>query len=188
MDEAELIARSQKGDQDSFQLLMERYRADLSRTAYLTSRDSETARDIVQETLVQLWKSLPAYRPTGSFRAWMLKVLLNQSNRQYRRKRVQTVPLDEAMGLESGAESPHTVAQREEEHQMLREALAGLSNDHREVLILRYFSELTVPEIAQTLSCRQGTVKSRLSRAQEQLRDALTAGAMKPIDLREAQS
>ena len=188
MDEAELIARSQKGDQQSFHALMERYRTALSRTSYLTTRDNELAKDVVQETLVQVWRSLPSYRPSGSFRAWVLKILVNQSRRQYRRKRLETVPLDAAREMRSDEEGPHDAAQREEDHQQVRDALDGLSNDHREVLILRYFSELTVPEIAQALSCREGTVKSRLSRAQDRLRQILTGESMRSTGIPEVQS
>ena len=56
----------------------------------------------------------------------------------------------------------------------MRQALEGLSANHREVLVLRYYSELTVPEIAKTLSLREGTVKSRLSRALDRLQQALS--------------
>ena len=188
MDEEELIALSQDGDQDSFRALMERYRPTLVRTSFLTTRDRDVAQDVVQETLVQVWRGLPSYKPRGSFRAWLLKILVNQARRQYRRKHVPTVQLDAASKMWSEGENPGDAAQRQEQHEQLREALELLSDDHREVVILRYFSELTVPEIAQALNCREGTVKSRLSRAQSHLRQILSDGSPRITKAQEVKS
>ena len=188
MDEEELITLSQQGDQDSFRALMERYRPTLVKTSYLTTRDSEAAQDVVQETLVRVWRGLPSYKPRGSFRAWLIKILMNQARRQYRRKLTPTVPLAAAAEMPSNSESPDDAAQRQEQHEQVREALELLTNDHREVVILRYFSELTVPEIAQALSCREGTVKSRLSRAQSHLKQVLSEDSPEPGRTREVQS
>ena len=177
LDEAELIALSRNGDQDSFQALMERYRLILVRTSFLVTRDRDVAQDVVQETLVQVWRGLPAYQPRGSFRAWLIKILVNQARRQYRRKLLPTVQLEAASEIGSEGDNPDDAAQRQEQRQQVRQALERLTNNHREVLILRYFSELTVPEIADALSCREGTVKSRLSRAHGHLRQILLAGS-----------
>ena len=147
----------------------------LVRTAYLVTRDRETVQDVVQEALIQIWVDLPSYRPFGSFRAWILKILLNKARRHYRRKRVETVELGEASGLPANDQSPEEAAEREDEAQHMREALEKLSTNHREVVVLRYYGELTVPEIARTLDLREGTVKSRLNRALERLQQALSA-------------
>jgi len=188
LDEEELIALSRKGDQDGFQTLMERHRATLVKTSFLTTRDREIAQDVVQETLIQCWKGLPSYEPRGSFRAWLIKILVNQARRQYRRKRVPTVPLDTASKMPSSSGNPNDAAQRQEQHERVSEALELLTNDHREVVILRYFSELTMPEIAHALSCREGTVKSRLSRAQSRLRQILSEYSSQLGRTREVQS
>ena len=174
MDEAELIALSQHGDHDSFQALMDPYRAMLVRTSYLATRDHEIAQDVVQETLVHIWRGLPGYKPQGSFRAWMIAILMNQARRQYRRKRLPTVDISVAVNTPDEGRSPDDAAQQREQHDQIRSALELLSDDHREVLILRYFSELTVPETAVALGCQQGTVKSRINRAQWRLRQILS--------------
>ena len=185
MDEEELIALSGRGDQDSFRTLMERYRPALARTSYLATRDREVAQDVVQETLVQVWRGLPSYKPRGSFKAWLIKILMNQARRQYRRKRVQSVPLETASDMRGDGESPDDAAQRQEQHERVRDALDLLTHKHREVLILRYFSELTVPEIARALGCREGTVKSRLSRGQGRLRQILSEDSTELLGFQE---
>ena len=165
MCEEELIRRSQTGDCDAFELLLERHRSALARTAYLVTRDRDSVQDVVQETLIQIWRDLPSYRPFGSFRGWMMQILLNKARKHYRRKGVETVALEVAADLPGNDRSPEETAEREEEGKIMRRALERLSSNHCEVLVLRYYSELTVPEISRALGVREGTVKSRLSRA-----------------------
>ena len=176
MYEEELVRRSQAGDWDAFELLLDMHRTTLSRTAYLVTRDRESAQDVVQEALIQIWRDLPAYRPLGSLKGWMLKILVNKARKQYRKRVVETVGLDAAEGLTHSGRSTEEAAEREEEARNMRRALERLSANHREVLVLRYYSELTVPEIASVLGVREGTVKSRLSRALSRLQQRLADG------------
>lgn len=80
MCEEEPVRRSQAGDWHAFELLLDGHRSALARTAYLATRDREAVQDVVQEALIQIWRDLPSYRPFGSFRAWMLKILLNRAS------------------------------------------------------------------------------------------------------------
>ncbi len=174
MSEEELIRLSQSGDWDAFEALLECYRTLLSRTAFLTTRDRGTAQDVLQEALVQVWRDLPSYRHHGSFKAWMLKILLNKARKHYRKKQVDTVALEEAMEAPGNSDEPEETLEREEEAHLMRQALELLSPNHREVLVLRYYNDLTVPEIARVLTCREGTIKSRLSRALSRLERILS--------------
>ena len=96
LSEEELIHRSQAGDMTAFELLVERHMTTLARTAYLATRDRVSVQDVMQEALIQIWKDLPSYKPHGSFRAWTLKILLNKARKHYRKKQVNTVPLEAA--------------------------------------------------------------------------------------------
>ena len=116
----------------------------------------------MQEALIQIWRDLPAYRPHGSFRAWMLKVAPDNARKHYRKKRVQTVPPEVAAEVSGNAEGPTETVERAEESQRLRRALGLLTTDHREVLILRYYNEFTVPEIEMVPACREGTDPNRV--------------------------
>ena len=165
LSEEELVRRAQSGDKGAFELLFDSHRTMLTRTAYLVTRDRESVQDVMQETLIQIWRDLPSYRPFGSFRAWVLKILLNKARKHYRRKSLETIDLDAAAGVPDNGQSPEEAAERQAEAHCMRLALGKLSENHREVLVLRYYSELTVPEIARALNLREGTVKSRLSRA-----------------------
>lgn len=174
MCEQELVHRSQTGDWSAFELLLERHQTVLTRTAYLLTRSRESAQDVVQEALIQVWRDLPSYRPYGSFKSWMLSILANRARGHYRRKHVTIVALESAAHVPDDAEAPEDTVERKEEAHRLRQALELLTSEHREALVLRYYNELSVPEIARALGCREGTVKSRLSRATSRLRQVLS--------------
>ena len=174
LNEEELIHRSQDGDLTAFELLIERHMTTFARTAYLATRDRESVQDVMQEALIQIWKDLPSYKPHGSFKAWTLKILLNKARKHYRKKRVETVPLEVATELSGDSDGLEEMVERLEQIHDLRRAFDLLSADHREVLILRYYNELTVPEIARTLGRFEGTVKARLSRARKRLGEVLS--------------
>ena len=155
MCEEELIRRSQAGEWDAFELLLEGHRSALARTAYLATRDREAVQDVVQEALIQVWRDLPSYRPFGNFRAWILKILLNKARKHYRKRTVETVELGAVADLPGNDRAPEDEAEREEDARRMRQALESLTANHREVLVLRYYSELTVPEIAKVLGVRK---------------------------------
>ena len=123
LSEEELIHRSQAGDWNAFEALLERHRTALARTAYLATRDREAVQDVLQEALIQIWRDVPSYRPYGSFRAWMLKILLNKVRRYYRKKQVQTVPLEAAVRVSGNDEGSEETAERVERTQRVRQAL-----------------------------------------------------------------
>ena len=173
LSEEELIRRAQASDWNAFELLLERHRTTLARTAYLATRDRESVQDVIQEALIQIWRDLPSYRPYGSFKAWMLKILLNKARKHYRKKQVDTVTLEAATEIQGEIDGPEETVERGEQARDLRQALYLLTTDHQEVLVLRFYNELTIPEIAMTLGCPEGTVKSRLSRALKRLEEAL---------------
>ena len=79
----------------------------------------------------------------------MVTILLNKARKHYRRRRVETVALEEAIEAPENSDGPEDMMEREEEAHRLRLALERLSSNHREALVLRYYNDLTVPEIAK---------------------------------------
>ncbi len=180
MDETEVLHRAQAGDWEAFELLLGQYREVLARMTYLTTRDRESVQDIVQEALVQIWRGLPSYRPSGSLKAWMMKIVINQARKSYRRKRIETVPLEAVADMPGKFDGPEEAAIRSDEAHTIQAAIESLSVDHQQVLVLRYYADLSVPEIAKVLVCREGTVKSRLNRALDRLEEVVTSDRRRP--------
>ena len=174
--EAALVRRCQAGDKEAFRTLVEQYRSILFGTAYLMMRDRGLAEDAVQEALIQIWKHLPSFRLKSSVKTWMVRIVINEVKQQFRKKQVPTVPLEQVSEVTDNLDKAETAVIRNEERQLLKQALEKLPAEHREAIVLRYFSELTVPEIATVTGQHEGTIKSRLSRALSHLGEILQNG------------
>lgn len=172
MNEEEALRRCQQGDREAFRTIVERYQDVLYGTAFLMTGDPARAEDLVQEAFVAAWRGLGRFDPRRPLKPWLVRILVNKTLTAQRRRSLPVVPLDEASTHTSGS-GPDEAAIQHERHQALRQALASLPAEHRQALLLRYFTGLTVPEVAHALGWREGTVKSRLHRALRHLRDAL---------------
>lgn len=182
-EEAAAIRRCQAGDKEAFRMLAEQYERILFRTAYLMTRDSGLAADAVQEALLAMWKHLPSLRTQNGLKAWLFRILVNEVKQQGRKKRVPTVPIERAYDLTDGADGVEMEMERDEIREAVREALRMLPDQQGEAVVLRYFGGLTIAEIAFTMGCREGTVKSRLSRSLGRLEVILRGN--KAIEARE---
>ena len=171
--EAVLIRRCQAGDKEAFRMLVEQYRSVLFGTAYLMMRDRGLAEDAVQEALIQVWKHLPSFHLKSSIKTWLVRIVINEVKQQFRKKKLPVIPLDSANEETGMPDEADTALIRSEERLSLRLALNRLQPDQREAVVLRYYSELTVPEIAAVTDQREGTIKARLSRALDRLAEIL---------------
>jgi RNA polymerase sigma-70 factor, ECF subfamily len=171
--ETALVSRCQAGNTEAFSILVEQHSRVLFGTAYLMTRDRGLAEDAVQAALVKIWKNLPSLRQNSSLKAWLVRIVINEVNQQRRKKRLPTVPLEQAPEVPDEADENETELARAEDHQRLRQALETLTVEQREAVVLRYFSDLTVREVATVASEREGTIKSRLSRALDKLGEIL---------------
>ena len=175
MTDNEAIVRCQNGDREAFRHLVDQYRDVLFGTAVLMTGNRAVAEEQVQEALLSAWRGIRGFRAGRPFKPWVLRILVNAVLSQQRRRTLPTVNLDgnSPDGPEAVNGDPVETLDSLEDRLALRRAIAGLSPDHRQVVALRYFAGLTVPEVARTLGIREGTVKSRLHRALALLREQL---------------
>lgn len=177
MDEdEELVERARAGDLAAFEGLVARYQHRAVRLAWtLAGGDAE---DAVQEAFVKAFRSLPRFRQGAAFRPWLFTIVANEA-----RNRRRSAGRRERLAVRAGAlepagdpgASPEDEALAAERRRQLAAAIEKLGDRDREVIACRWFAGLTEAEMAVVLSCRPGTVKSRLSRAHERLRAALPA-------------
>ncbi len=173
--EHEAILRCQQGDREAFRRVLDFHGDHLYRVALLITRDRPFAEEAVQETLLSAWKKIRSFDINREFRPWINRILIDSIGMMQRRKRLPTTPVDEALPLPDPAMGPEQSALNAETAAMLQSALRTLSVEHRTVLVLKYFNDMSVPEISESTGWRQGTVKSRLHRAMAALRDAVAA-------------
>ena len=172
MTEDEALLQCQRGDRDAFHYLVEQYKDVLYGAAYLMTRNRALAEEQVQEAFLLAWKGIRGFRRGRPLKPWLVRILVNSVLTQRRRGAVPTAPLDES-SMDADAVDPEDMAGVMEDRQTVQRALAELSPEHRQVLVLRYFADLSVPEVARSIKAPEGTVKSRLHRALGHLRTQL---------------
>jgi RNA polymerase sigma-70 factor (ECF subfamily) len=166
-----LVARCRAGSEEAFEALVGRHADIVYRTLYLMARDPLLAEDLTQETFLHAWRGLAGFRSGGALRPWLLRIAVNRLISHRRRKLLRIVPLAWTDRQTPSAEAaPETLAEASEASDMLRDAIARLPENQRYALVLRYYADLSILEIATVTGWRQGTVKSRLHRALEKMR------------------
>ena len=178
MTEDEAVLRCQNGDREAFRYLVEQYKHPLFGTAYLMTGNAAQAEEHVQDAFLLAWRGIRTFRRGSSVKPWLMRILVNAVISQQRKRRLATVPLEESIPLGAPA-GQHDALEASEDRQAVCQALAQLSPEHREVVVLRYFGDLTVSQVARSAGLREGTVKSRLHRALRHMRELLEqSGAM----------
>ena len=180
----ELLERSKKGDEKAFSLLVRETEATVYRTLFSLVGNREDALDLSQETYLKLWRTLDSFRGDCAPLTWILRIAKNCALDHLRRTAKGTpLPLitEDRDGTvqELDLPDPATYANPEkalaqkERQTAVRDALLSLNEEQQQILVLREFEGLSYEEIAKRLSLEIGTVKSRLSRARNAVKDFL---------------
>jgi len=148
-------------------VLFERYHVPLFNFYYKLTGERTLSEDLVQEVFFRILKYRHSYKPDTAFRAWMYQIARNARVDHFRKKRPETSWEPEM----SPAFTPDDPAQQKQESALLREALLELSDDKREVLVLSRFQDLKYEDIARMMGCEVNTVKVRVHRALQDLRE-----------------
>lgn len=172
MNEDDLIKMAIKGDNKAFRSLINPYFKQAHQTAFLLVHDRNIAEDAVQEALIQVHTSLKRYKPhKGSFKTWFTRIVINCALKIHRKHRpaieLQDNQIQDTM---SSIERNYLVC---EESRLIINYVKQLKTKFQAVIVLFYFQEMTVREIAETLGIREGTVKSRLFKSRELLKNML---------------
>lgn len=167
VDQRALVERAREGDHDAFTTLAGEAISRLDVAARLTLRDSELARDAVQDALVRAWRDLPGLRDPERFDAWLHRLTINACLDLARRRRRRSIEVE----LTSIA-GPIVVdiARDVADRQLLDHAMRHLSADGRAIVVLHYYLGMPISDVAVALGIPFGTAKSRLSRALERMR------------------
>ncbi len=169
----EIARRIRRGDTAAFDEFFDGCAGKL--LAYLVGMvgDRATAEDLVQETMLRVYRHIGRYEERGSFRAWVFRIATNLALTEMRRRRYRTPACDPtALEIPDGRSSdPAVVRETQDRERRLHQALAALADDQRAVILLRVREGMRIREVARTLSVPEGTVKSRLHHAVRKLRE-----------------
>jgi len=188
MEEQEAISRSRAGNTDCFNWLVERYERQVYNLALYMLRNPQDAEDATQDAFLSAFRAVKKFRGSN-FKAWLLSIVANACRDRFRAtKRHPAISLDsvplEPQAFES-VELPEDYALRQELRRFINEALPFLPEDQRLVVVLCDIQGMSYEEISQVTGSSLGTVKSRLSRGRQKLRDLLLQhGELLPPEFR----
>jgi RNA polymerase sigma-70 factor (ECF subfamily) len=172
-EENRLVDAARRGDERAYEELVRMYGDIAFRTAYVFTGSAADAEEAAQDAFVKAWRALGRFRQGAAFRPWLLQIVANEARNRRRSagRRVRLV-LRVASETSSGdaAPSPEASVLEEERRAGLLAAVEALPDDARDVIVCRYFLDLSEAETATVLDVPPGTVKSRTARALERLR------------------
>jgi RNA polymerase sigma-70 factor, ECF subfamily len=175
--DAELIQRLRADDLDALGTLFDRHYTQVYRTAAAITHDSAAAEDIAQDCFLKLYRYANRIDTNLPLSPWLYRVTVNLSYTWISRQKNRRVPLETVVEILMSPpwNMPDHIAEHNETHEQIQQAIKTLSFNQRVVVVLHYLSDLSLEDIAAILDCPVGTVKSRLHYARENLRRVLSA-------------
>jgi len=175
LDLERLLALAQAGDGPAFGEIVARFETMVHGHIFRLTRDAELSRDLGQDVFLQLWRMLPAMTTSASLGTWLKRVAVNAVISQWRQQESQRRRL-EAMATAFPVKSPATPAAtliEEEDRDQVRAALEMLPAELHSLLALRIYEDMSYEELSASLGLEVGTVRSRLFRARQMVKDIL---------------
>lgn len=181
-EDRELIALARKGDERAYRTLLTKYERAVYNICLRMVRNREEAQDLAQDAFTKVFSMLERYNPTYAFSSWLFKITSNLCIDAIRKRRVDTVPMDQPISSDQGeyerqyespTDDPARVYDKREKMSRLSRAIEELPEHYRIMIILRHQEDLSYEEIAQSLDVPLGTVKARIHRAREMLKQRL---------------
>ncbi|NLZ36359.1 MAG: sigma-70 family RNA polymerase sigma factor [Clostridiales bacterium] len=182
--ENELVNKARKGDGDAFGQLMHRYNSFIYNVVIGLVKNQYDAQDITQESFFKAYRSLGSFRGDSKFSSWLYRIAVNTAKDFIRSaSRRRTLPLEPEsddddlppmqIKDDSPMSEPQEVLEAEERKNAVRKAISRLSDNHREIIIMRDIEGYSYEEIGEILNLELGTVKSRINRARNAVKEEL---------------
>ncbi len=177
-DERELVRRASQGDESAFELLMRTHESRMYAVALRMCANREDAQDCLQEAMLRIYRAMSNFKFQSSFATWAYRITMNTCLDELRRRKLRTatsldVLLDTGWSPTDDGETPEQYSIASEQRRMLEKAIADLPEDMRAAIVLRDVQGFSYDEIARMLEANVGTIKSRISRGREKLREVL---------------
>jgi RNA polymerase sigma-70 factor (ECF subfamily) len=183
--ERKLVELSAKGNVEAFETLVQAHQKRVYNIALRMTKDPEDAMELSQDALVRAFTAIKKFRGESSFSTWLYRITMNVCT-DFLRKRNKAVVVSLEQGAAAAGDEnssavqipekgpgPDELAEKKQLKEMVKQAMDLLSVEHRQVLILRDLMDLTYKDIAHTLNVNEGTIKSRINRARDALKQVI---------------
>ena len=186
--DAQLVKRVQQGDKRAFDLLVVKYQHKIVNLVSRYVRDTDEALDVAQEAFIKAYRALPRFRGDSAFYTWLYRISVNTAKNYL--VAAKRRPMDYDLDLQDPEQydmharlktedTPEAVVLKDEMQQQINRSIAALPEDLRTAIILREIDGMSYEEIAQTMECPVGTVRSRIFRAREAISKGIASLADK---------
>ncbi|RDE24543.1 RNA polymerase subunit sigma [Motiliproteus coralliicola] len=169
-EEVAWIHRIGQGDKAALQLLYQRYASRIFRFVIRMIKDEAKAEELVNDVMMEIWKSAASFEGRSSPSTWILGIARFRTLNAVRGKKLDTVELSQAPEAVDEGEDASTGKSQEQLRALMRQSIARLSDEHREVVELTFFHDCSYKEIAEILQCPENTVKTRMYHAKAKLK------------------
>ena len=179
----ELMARIARGDEDAFEILVNRHQTSVLNLVYRFIGDRTQAKDLAQEVFIRVWQAAKTYKPEAKFTTWIYRITANlcfNELKSSRRKKWSSFNRSDEDGehtfeetLVDSTPSAENILLEKERSRQISDALQGLPDNQRMALVLKRYDDLSYQEIAQIIGCSVSAVESLLVRAKRALQEKL---------------
>lgn len=165
----QLMLAVREGDLDKLGLLFEQHHNHLFNFFLRQTRNRQESEDLVQDVFFRILKYRHTYRAEGKFTTWMFSIAHNAKIDYYRKQKHQGAEVEPMDQIMDDGRNPEETVEQENDATFIQKALAKLSDDKREVLLLSRFQDMRYEDIAKVMGCKVGTIKARVHRALKDL-------------------
>lgn len=177
-DQHTIIESVLRGNRDAYASIIDEYQSMVFRYTWQIVKNQDIAEDLTQETFIKAYEKLHQYRTDAAFKGWLLRIARNNAMNYFRKNKTQDVSLDEDNGLqeylpETKSKSPDKAAIDSEKEEILNRAISQLSKEKREIILLHYYEEMSLAEIAELMDKKTGAIKTAIHRIRLEIREII---------------
>jgi len=172
-DTFKLVQRAQKGDKEAYGEIYKLYQKKIYRFSYYMIQNQELAEDITQNTFIKAWRALPFFslNKNGTIQAYLFKIARNLTiDYQRKRKEVSLEVIEDIMPSDENLEE---IVARQEEQEIVARSLKTLDEEERQIVVLRYFEDMSYEEISKVVGKNEGAIRVRLHRILKKLKEEI---------------
>ncbi len=177
-----LIEKIKKGDIRSFETLISKYQLYAYNIAYRLMNNEEDAKDVTQESLIKIYKSIKDFNNKSNFSTWLYRIVINSCHDELRKRKQNTISLHQQNQMDSSeyqihisdnSLNPEKILEKKERERIVQESINELPLPNKTIIILRDIQGFSYDEITQIINEPLGTIKSRISRSRNMLKQIL---------------
>ena len=177
-----LIRKSQKGDVDAFEKLIKEYKKTAYNIAYRYVNNVQDAEDLSQDAILKAYKSIKSFNMKSSFKTWLYRIVVNTCLDYRKKKSIDAVSMEKEYSSEfseyriqykDNSPGPEEMLEKKEQRNYIMHMIDNLDDKLKDAVILRDIQNFSYEEISEILECNLGTVKSRISRGRDKLKEQL---------------